>query len=64
MLSRVIVKKILEVAKAKGKHIIGFTEVTKHDRYLTPMKVCGNKVLTHFDVFMNSIRCFCVSLDM
>lgn len=56
-----VVKNYLEVTKAKGIHILGSTEVTKHNRCLTPVKVHGNKVLTHLDAFINSISCFCAS---
>lgn len=59
-----ILKKYVGVTKAKGKYIVGFSEVTKHNRSQTSAKVHGNKVLTHLDAFINSIGCFCASLDI
>lgn len=44
--------------------MVGFTEMTNYNRCLTPLKVAGNKVFTHLDAFVISIRCFCASLDM
>lgn len=59
-----ILKKYVGVTKAKGKYIVDFSEVTKHNRCRTSMKVYGNKVLTHLDTFIKSIGCFFASLDI